>query len=70
MVYGDELSYDRVFKARESVFAPGEALDTDSEDEMYHGEDSPLPDELLAHRKQGQDLPVRTSTLSQSGCML
>lgn len=64
MVYGEELSSDRVFTARESVFAPGDVLDTDSEDELYHGEESPLPDSLLAHRKQGRDLPVRISTLS------
>lgn len=62
MVYGDELSSDRVFKARESVFAPGEQLDTDSEDELYHGEESPFPDDLLARHKQGRDLPVRSCT--------
>ena len=63
MVYGDELSSDRVFKARESVFAPGDQLDTDSEDELYHGEESPLPDELLAKSKQGRDLSVRTPNI-------
>lgn len=62
MVYGDELSSDRVFKARESIFAPGEVLDADSDDELYHGSESPLPDALLAHRKQGRDLPVRASS--------
>lgn len=59
MVYGDELSSDRVFKSRESVFAPGDELDTDSDDELYHGEESPLPDSLLASRKEGRELPVR-----------
>jgi hypothetical protein len=67
MVYGDELSPDRVFKSRESVFAPGEQLDSDSEDNLYHGEESPLPDELLAQHKQGQDISVRTLRTLQPG---
>jgi hypothetical protein len=60
MVYGDDLSSDRVFKDRESIFASGVDLDSDGSDaELYHGKDSPLPDSLLAQRKQGKELPVR-----------
>jgi hypothetical protein len=73
MVYGDDVTSDRVFNARESVFSPGEQLDADSADDLYHGEESPLPDQLLARHKQGRELPVRAArihNLAKLKCML
>lgn len=48
MVFGDELSTDRVHKARESVFMDMSAMEVDSDEfeppELDDGDESPLPD--------------------------
>ena len=78
MIYGDELSTDRVHKARESTFMDMSGMEVDSDEfeppELDDSDESPLPNAIMLkkvlHLPAGQFCALATTCtwLSDSVC--